>query len=396
MSVELNISSRRAEQKGKDDVRFGQRVFIHRPLIRRRTRIFGSRAVFNLTLTFHSPTLALHMEKGKRLDYASAGVSLKAADQVVERIKAQARSTFNANVLSDIGLFGGLFRVPTDRFKEPVLVASTDSVGTKVKLAFMSGIHNTVGQDIVNHCVNDILVQGATPLFFLDYVGSGKLIPEVMAEIIAGLAQACRENGAALLGGETAELPGFYAEGEYDLVGTIVGSVDREKIINGSAIAAGDVVIGLPSVGLHTNGYSLARKICFDLAGLSFQDRVDAIGNEIGPELMTVHESYLHPIEALLTEMQPSGMAHITGSGIPGNLIRIIPQNLKAVVSRGSWPGLPIFDFLQKTGSVADTDMYDAFNMGIGYIVVGREDQAKRAMDILAAGNQPAYPIGRI
>lgn len=336
------------------------------------------------------------MEKGKRLDYASAGVSLKAADQVVERIKAQARSTFNANVLSDIGLFGGLFRVPTDRFKEPVLVASTDSVGTKVKLAFMSGIHNTVGQDIVNHCVNDILVQGATPLFFLDYVGIGKLIPEVMAEIIAGLAQACRENGAALLGGETAELPGFYAEGEYDLVGTIVGIVDREKIINGSAIAAGDVVIGLPSVGLHTNGYSLARKICFDLAGLSFHDRVDAIGNEIGPELMTVHESYLHPIEALLTEMQPSGMAHITGSGIPGNLIRIIPQNLKAVVSRGSWPGLPIFDFLQKTGSVADTDMYDAFNMGIGYIVVVREDQAKRAMEILAACNQPAYRIGRI
>jgi phosphoribosylformylglycinamidine cyclo-ligase len=336
------------------------------------------------------------MEKGKRLDYAAAGVSLKAADQVVEKIKTQARSTFNSNVLSDIGLFGGLFRVPLGEFKEPVLVASTDSVGTKVKLAFMSGVHDTVGQDIVNHCVNDILVQGAKPLFFLDYVGIGKLIPEVMAEIIAGLAKACRENGAALLGGETAELPGFYKEGEYDLVGTIVGIVEREKIINGSAIAVGDVVIGLPSVGLHTNGYSLARKICFDMARLSFHDRIKDIGGEIGPELMTVHKSYLKPILAVLAELQPSGMAHITGGGIPGNLIRIIPQNLKAVIHRGSWPNLPIFDFLQKTGAVADTDMYDAFNMGIGYIVVVRPEQAQRMLDILAAQGQPAYRIGSI
>lgn len=362
----------------------------------RQKGILRRRAAFNLTLDGRSPTLALHMEKGKKLDYAAAGVSLKAADQVVEKIKTQARSTFNANVLSDIGLFGGLFRVPTDQYKEPVLVASTDSVGTKVKLAFMSGIHNTVGQDIVNHCVNDILVQGAKPLFFLDYVGISKLVPEVMAEIVAGLAQACRENGAALLGGETAELPGFYAEGEYDLVGTIVGIVERDRIINGSTIAAGDVVIGLPSVGLHTNGYSLARKICFDLAGLSFHGRVKEIDNEIGLELMTVHKSYLKPVTALLAEIQPSGMAHITGSGIPGNLIRIVPQNLKAMISRGSWPGLPIFDFLQKIGSVADTDMYDAFNMGIGYIVVVREDQAERAIAILAACGQPAYRIGRI
>ncbi|MDD4050993.1 MAG: phosphoribosylformylglycinamidine cyclo-ligase [candidate division Zixibacteria bacterium] len=352
--------------------------------------------MFNLTLPLNRGNLPLIMEKGKKLDYAAAGVSLKAADQVVEKIKTQARSTFNANVLSDIGLFGGLFRVPTGEFKEPVLVASTDSVGTKVKLGFMSGIHNTVGQDIVNHCVNDILVQGARPLFFLDYVGIGKLIPEVMADIVAGLAKACRENGAALLGGETAELPGFYKEGEYDLVGTIVGIVEREKIINGSAIAAGDVVIGLPSVGLHTNGYSLARKICFDLAGLSFHDRVDDIGNEIGLELMTVHKSYLNPVSALLSEMQPSGMAHITGSGIPGNLIRIIPQKFKAVIRRGSWPGLPIFDFLQKTGSVADTDMYDAFNMGIGYIIVVRSDSAGRAIEILAAHGQPGYKIGII
>lgn len=358
--------------------------------------ILGPRAVFNLTLPPDRANLPLIMEKGKKLDYAAAGVSLKAADQVVEKIKTQARSTFNSNVLSDIGLFGGLFRVPTDEFKEPVLVASTDSVGTKVKLAFMSGIHNTVGQDIVNHCVNDILVQGARPLFFLDYVGIGKLVPEVMADIIAGLAKACRENGAALLGGETAELPGFYKEGEYDLVGTIVGIVEREKIINGSAIAAGDVVIGLPSAGLHTNGYSLARKICFDLAGLSFHDPVKDIENEIGLELMTVHKSYLKPVAALLTELQPSGMAHITGSGIPGNLIRIIPQNLKAVIHRGSWPSLPIFDFLQKTGSVADTDMYDAFNMGIGYIVVVRPDSAGRAIEILASHGQHGYQIGII
>lgn len=358
--------------------------------------IFGLGEVFNLTLTAEGGNLPLIMEKGKKLDYAAAGVSLKAADQVVEKIKTLARSTFNANVLSDIGLFGGLYRVPTGDFTEPVLVASTDSVGTKVKLAFMSGIHDTVGQDIVNHCANDILVQGAKPLFFLDYVGISKLVPEVMAEIIAGLAKACRENGAALLGGETAELPGFYGEGEYDLVGTIVGVVERRKIIDGSAIAPGDAIIGLPSVGLHTNGYSLARKICFEVAGLSFHDRVDEIGNEIGLELMTVHKSYLKPVTALLAEMQPSGMAHITGSGIPGNLIRIIPPNLKAVIRRGDWPMLPIFDFLQKTGAVADTDMYDAFNMGIGYIIVVRPEAAARAIEILAANGQPGYRIGVI
>jgi len=215
------------------------------------------------------------MTDKKKIDYASAGVNLAAGDEAVARIKTLARSTFNANVLSDIGLFGGLFRVPTSDFKEPVLVASTDSVGTKLKLAFMSGVHTTVGQDIVNHCVNDILVQGAKPLFFLDYFGVGRLDPNILADVITGLAEACRQNGAALLGGETAELPGFYREGEYDLVGTIIGIVDRADIIDGSGISDGDVVLGLPSTGLHTNGYSLARKICFEMAGLKFDSRVD-------------------------------------------------------------------------------------------------------------------------
>lgn len=336
------------------------------------------------------------MGSKKKVDYASAGVDLAAGDEAVARIKKLAQSTFNAGVLSDIGSFGGLFKLPLEGYKEPVLVSSTDSVGTKLKLAFMSGVHNTVGQDIVNHCVNDILVQGARPLFFMDYLGVGKLDPAIVEKIVEGLTIACKENDMPLLGGETAELPGFYQPGEYDLVGAIVGLVDRERIVDGTAISEGDVILGLPSVGLHTNGYSLARKICFEMAGLKIDDQVKMIGNEIGKELMKPHRSYLKPITVLMDEVNISGMAHITGGGIPGNLIRIIPQNLKAMIQRGSWPELPIFEYLEQTGGVATGDMYDAFNMGVGFIAVVKESDAYKAESILAEQGQASFRIGLI
>lgn len=336
------------------------------------------------------------MDKRDKIDYVSAGVDLKAADLALEKIKKLARGTFTEGVLSDIGAFGGLFKIPAAEYKEPVLVSSTDSVGTKLKLAFMTGVHKTVGQDIVNHCVNDILVQGATPLFFMDYIGIGKLDPEVVTDIVDGLSIACRNNDMALLGGEMAELPGFYNPGEYDLVGNIVGIVDRDNIVDGSKIAAGDIILGLPSIGLHTNGYSLARKICFEIAGLKVDEFVDQIKNEIGQELLTVHRSYLKPVKELMKDIMPAGMAHITGGGIAGNLVRIIPEKLKAIIQLDSWPRLPIFEYLQATGGVADADMYDAFNMGIGYIIVVKPDQVEKSTEILKNCDQLVYQIGAI
>ncbi|MEE9442791.1 MAG: phosphoribosylformylglycinamidine cyclo-ligase [candidate division Zixibacteria bacterium] len=336
------------------------------------------------------------MENKNKIDYASAGVDLQAADEALNKIKKLARTTFNDNVLSDIGSFGGLYKPPLEKFENPVLVSSTDSVGTKLKLAFMTGIHNTVGQCIVNHCVNDILVQGAMPLFFMDYIGVGVLKPEVVAQIVEGLTIACRENDMPLLGGETAELPGFYNPGEYDLVGTIVGMVDRDKIVDGLTITAGNIIYGLPSVGLHTNGYSLARKICFEMAGLQADSYVEEIKGKIGPELLNVHRSYLKPVTRLMKEIDVKGMAHITGGGIAGNLIRIIPENLRAVLKVESWPDLPIFEYLQKQGSVADNDMFDAFNMGIGYIVVVDESDTGKTEKTLSNLNQEFYRIGEV
>ncbi len=336
------------------------------------------------------------MDNNKKVDYASAGVNLAAGDEAVARIKKLAKATFNPNVLSEIGSFGGLFKIPVADYEEPVLVSSIDGVGTKLKLAFISGNHTTVGQDIVCHCVNDILVQGALPLFFMDYIGVGKLDPKDLADIVEGLSKACKDNNMPLLGGETAEMPGFYSAGEYDLVGSIIGIVDRKKIVDGSEITEGDILLGLPSIGLHTNGYSLARKICFEIAGLKIDDQVEMIDNEIGKELLIPHRSYLHPVSALMKEVRIAGMAHITGGGIPGNLIRILPEGLKAVVERANWPDLPIFAYLQTTGGVADSDMYDAFNMGIGYIVVVKEADAYKAESILAEKGQTSFRIGKI
>ncbi len=303
------------------------------------------------------------------MDYKTAGVDIDAGNETVRRIRSLAKGTFTPDVLSDIGSFGGLFRVPQGECGEPVLVASADGVGTKLKLAFMSGRHDTVGQDLVNHCVNDILVQGARPLFFLDYLATGRLAPEVAEQIVGGMALACRENGCALLGGETAEMPGFYADGEYDLAGFVVGLVDRSRIVDGRTLVPGDELIGIPSSGLHTNGYSLARRIAFEVAGLSFDSHVAALGGSIGDALLAPHRSYLRVLQPLLDRQLVKGLAHITGGGITDNLPRILPEGTGAAIARDAWDVPPIFQWLQSTGGVGDDEMLRAFNVGIGMIV---------------------------
>lgn len=335
------------------------------------------------------------MKKGKT-DYASAGVDIAAADKALEKIKTLAKNTFNKSVLSEIGSFGGFFKPDLTRYRNPVLISSTDSVGTKLKLAFLSNRHNTVGEDLVNHCVNDILVHGAKPLFFLDYIGIGKLKPETVVEIVEGLSQACKKAGVALIGGEMAELPDFYRPGEYDLVGCIVGLVDEDKIINGSTIAEGDIVIGLASSGLHTNGYTLARKIVFEIAGLKYDDFVDELNMTIGDALLLIHKPYLDAISAVLESYEVHGMAHITGGGIKGNLIRILPENMRAVIDRKSWEVPPIFAFLQNKGDIGQEDMFEAFNMGIGYILVAPEKSSSKIGEVLISFGETPYIIGKI
>jgi phosphoribosylformylglycinamidine cyclo-ligase len=330
------------------------------------------------------------------MDYKDSGVDIDAGNEVVQRIRALAKRTFTPGVLSDIGSFGGLFALPADG-AQPVLVASADGVGTKLRVAFMTGVHDTIGRDLVNHCVNDILVQGARPLFFLDYLATGRLDPDVAVQIVDGLAAACRENGCALLGGETAEMPGFYADGEYDVAGFIVGLVDRGRVIDGHAIRAGDRLIGVPSSGLHTNGYSLARRIAFELAGLKVHDVVPELGQSIGEALLVPHRSYLPLIGPLLESGRIKGMAHITGGGITDNLPRILPEGLEAAIDRAAWTVPPIFQWLQRTGKVPVDDMMRTFNMGIGLIVVCASEDAQSLLDDLArAGETGAREIGII
>jgi phosphoribosylformylglycinamidine cyclo-ligase len=300
-------------------------------------------------------------------------------------------------VLSEIGSFGGLFRVDTGRYREPVLVASADGVGTKLKVAFMADRHDTVGIDLVNHCVNDILVQGAEPLFFLDYLATGRLAPDVAASIVEGMARACRENRCALLGGETAEMPGFYGDGEYDLAGFIVGVVERSCVVDGRGIVPGDVLIGLPSSGLHTNGYSLARRILFDRLGLSIGTYLAEVGRFVGEALLVPHRSYLQAVRPLLADGVVKGMAHITGGGITENLPRVLPEGTAASVRRSAWRPAPIFEFLQDRGEVPDEDMWRTFNMGIGLIlVVPGADAGSVIARLHAAGETGAVAIGEI
>lgn len=331
------------------------------------------------------------------MDYKQSGVDIDAGNEAVRRIKSIARSTFTPGVLSDIGLFGGLFRLDTTRLREPVLVASADGVGTKLKVAFSAARHDTIGIDLVNHCVNDILVQGAEPLFFLDYIATGALAPDVVADILKGMATACRQNGCALLGGETAEMPGFYPSGEYDVAGFIVGVVDRERLIDGQAIVPGDALIGFPSTGLHTNGYSLARRILFDTLGLEVGSYVNELGRPIGDALLEPHRSYLDVVRSLTARGLVKGMAHITGGGITENLPRILPAATGARVDRGAWTVPPLFRFLQARGRVPDEDMFRTFNMGIGLIVVcAAEDEPVVRGLLREVGETGAVTIGSI
>jgi len=306
----------------------------------------------------------------KPISYRDSGVDIDAATRATDRIKELARTTFNERTLSEIGSFGGMFDGAFPNMAQPVLVASADGVGTKLKIAFATGIHNTVGRDLVNHCVNDILVQGARPLFFLDYIATGKLSTEVVASVIEGITDGCRTNGCVLLGGETAEMPGFYQEGEYDIAGFIVGVVDREKIIDGKSIVAGDVLFALPSVGLHTNGYSLARKLFFDVAGYTPDTHLPELQMTIGEALLQTHLSYLRPLDALLETGKVKGLAHITGGGLTDNIPRILPEGTAVKIRTGSWPVLPIYELMRSIGNVSDEEMYRTFNMGVGMVIV--------------------------
>jgi phosphoribosylformylglycinamidine cyclo-ligase len=331
------------------------------------------------------------------MDYKQSGVDIDAGHEVVRRIRSLARGTFTSGVLSDIGSFGGLFGLGSTGLVNPVLVASADGVGTKLRIAFLTGVHSTIGCDLVNHCVNDILVQGAEPLFFLDYLATGRLDPDVAVEIVEGLAAACRQNSCALLGGETAEMPGFYADGEYDVAGFIVGAVERDRLIDGKQIRPGDALIGLPSSGLHTNGYSLARRIVFETARLDVRSVVNEIGGPIGDALLAPHRSYLPVIRPLLSSRLIKGMAHITGGGITDNLPRIVPEGMHAEINRSRWNVPAIFGWLQRTGGVPDADMFRTFNMGVGLIIACAAESADVLIDALAAAGEPeAVKIGEI
>jgi phosphoribosylformylglycinamidine cyclo-ligase len=329
--------------------------------------------------------------------YGEAGVDIDAKAAALANARSAIRSTFTPGVLGDVGGFGGLFRPDFSGYREPVLVASTDGVGTKLKVAVAAGRHDTCGADLVNHCVNDILVQGARPLFFLDYIATGKIEPRVLQEVIEGIARGCRENGTALLGGETAEMPGFYAPGDYDVAGTIVGVVEREKILDGSRVRAGDLALGLPSAGLHTNGYTLARKIFFEDLGRKPEDRMRELGSEtVGDALLAPHLSYLRALEPLLAEDLVHAMAHITGGGFYDNIPRVLPEGVDITIRSGSWPVLPVFEVIEREGEVSFEEMHRVFNMGIGMVVFVAPSDLARAAKLWEAAGERWYAIGNV
>lgn len=334
------------------------------------------------------------MPTRKSIRYADAGVNISEADRAVAFIKEAVKKTFTRGVLADIGSFGAMYRL--SGYRRPVLVSSADGVGTKLKLAFLTGRHDTVGQDLVNHCVNDIAVQGAEPLFFLDYFATGKLDWRVAAAVVSGIAKACEENRCALIGGETAEMPGFYAPGEYDLAGFIVGCAERTRLLTGAKIRPGHVLVGLPSTGLHTNGYSLARKLCFEVAKLTPKSFVPELGACIGDELMKVHRSYLRPLQRLLKQGWLSGAAHITGGGITDNTPRMLPKGLAARIDWGSWPVPPVFEFLKRIGAIPDEDYRRTFNLGIGMILAVPQARIAQAARLLDRMKEPYYLIGEV
>jgi phosphoribosylformylglycinamidine cyclo-ligase len=328
----------------------------------------------------------------RSISYADAGVSIDKANIAVARIREHARSTFNERTLTEIGSFGGMFSAGFPQMAEPILVASADGVGTKLKLAFETGVHNTVGADLVNHCVNDILVQGARPLFFLDYFATGRLEPEVTASVVEGMARACRENGCVLLGGETAEMPDFYSPGEYDLAGFIVGIVDKQNVIDGKSITPGDVILGLPSTGLQTNGYSLARKLFFEIGGYEVNDHLDELGTTVGEALLSTHSSFLPQVGPLLDSGLIKGLAHITGGGFIENIPRILPMVVSVEIDRASWSEPKIYGVMRRLGNVSDHEMFRTFNMGIGIVLVCGDGEKQQVLSLIP----DAREIGRV
>ncbi len=329
------------------------------------------------------------------MDYRQAGVDITAADAAKDRIKALARATFNASVLTEIGSFGGMFRPDLGAYREPVLVASTDGVGTKIKVAIAAGVHDTVGYDLVAHCVDDILVQGALPLFFLDYVALGKMDPQKVEQIVAGFSRACAEFSCPLIGGETAEMPGTYAEDDYDLAGFIVGVVDKKKALP-RGVGAGDVLVGLPSAGLHTNGYSLARKVLFERLGHGVTTHLPELGTTVGQALLAPHRSYLSVLEPLLERDKIRALVHVTGGGFPGNIPRVLPKGLGVRVRRSAWSVPPLFRLIQKGGPVGDEEMYRTFNMGIGMILVVAPGDLHDVEHSLERRGETSYVIGSV
>jgi len=339
------------------------------------------------------PLPMAEQDGGTPLTYENAGVSIDAQDRALAEVKRLAEATFTRGVLSEIGGFGGLFTLEPDNPAGTVLVASADGVGTKLKVAQMAGRHGTVGEDLVNHCVNDILVQGARPLFFLDYFASGRLEPGVAIEVVAGLARGCRANGCALLGGETAEMPGFYQPGEYDVAGFIVGSCRRDALLDAARVRPGDALVALPSTGLHTNGYSLARKVFFEVLGLGVADDAPGLGATVADALLTVHRSYLPAVGPLLDEALVRSAAHVTGGGIPDNLPRALPDGVGAEIDLGTWEEPPLFRLIRDAGRVPEEDMRRTFNLGIGMILVVASDRLREVLDRLAPHG--AWRIGR-
>ena len=330
------------------------------------------------------------------LSYVDAGVDIDAADSATDRIRELAQRTFDGNVLAGVGAFGAAYSLQGHQLRDPVLISSADGVGTKLKVAFATGRHDTVGQCLVNHCVNDIAVQGAKPLFFLDYFSVGRLDPGIAEQVVRGISLACQANGVALIGGETAEMPGLYQTGEYDLAGFIVGAAEREDLLLGSRVAHGSELIGLPSTGLHTNGYSLARKVFFDHAGYTVDQEVSSLGTTVGDELLKVHRSYLEPLRSLADAGLLEAAAHITGGGITENTPRMLPAGLRARIRLGNWPVLAVFETLQHLGGIDPDEMRRVFNMGLGLIVSVPKAKAAEAMRLLKQGGESAFHIGSV
>ncbi len=328
--------------------------------------------------------------------YKNAGVDIAAGNEAVERMKKHVKRTFRPEVLTDLGGFGALFGLNKDKYEEPVLVSGTDGVGTKLKLAFAMDRHDTIGIDAVAMCVNDIVVGGAEPLFFLDYLACDKVVPEKIEAIVAGIAEGCHQSGCALVGGETAEMPGMYSEGEYDIAGFTVGIVDKSKIINGSSIAPGDTVIGLASSGVHSNGFSLVRKLLLEQQGYDLHDEIEGLNGKLGDVLLEPTKIYVKSVLALLDKVKVKGMAHITGGGFIENIPRVLPDHVNVDIQYGTWPILPIFQLMQEKGEISNKDMFTTFNMGIGMVIVVDTEHAQTALEVLKEQGESAYVIGKV